>query len=66
MANLPANHKRAAKHAGMMFLFGGLEAISRALVHGDGFEDTDGLQELSRRCRGLADLIDGRLREIGK
>lgn len=63
MTDLPANRHRGKKHAGMMFLFGGLEAVSRSLVHGDGFEDIDGLEELERRCRGLADLIAARIKE---
>lgn len=67
MPNLPATRNRAAKHAGYMFLFGGLESVARALYHGDYFEDdTDGLPELARRCRNVADLIDARMREIGE
>ena len=39
MNDLPANKRRGLKHAGMIFLIGGMESVSRALVHGDGFED---------------------------
>jgi len=66
MADLPANRTRNKKHAGMMFLFGGLENVTRALLRGDGFEDWEGLDEISRRCRALADMIDARGKEAGK
>jgi hypothetical protein len=65
MPDLKANRDLGKKHAGLIFLIGGLEACTRALVMGDGFEDTDGLQEVSRRARALADAIDERLRMAG-
>ena len=35
--------------------------ITRALVMGDGFEDVDGLEEVSRRARALHEAIENRL-----
>ena len=61
MSNLGPNRSLGLKHAGMMFLIGGLERVTRALVMGEGFEDVEGLRELQRRCRALADAVDGRL-----
>lgn len=63
MTSLPANRKRGAKHAGLIFLIGGMESVTRALVMGDGFEDVEGLQEVSRRARALAEAIDTRIEE---
>jgi hypothetical protein len=65
MPDLRANRDLGKKHAGMIFLIGGLEACTRAMVMGDGFEDTEGLREVSRRARALADAIDERLRMAG-
>lgn len=59
--NLRPIHKWGAKHAAHMFLIGGMEAVTKALRRGDGFEDTDGLEELARRARAMADAIDARL-----
>ena len=42
----------------------GMEAVTRALVMGDGFEDVEGLRELQRRAQALANAIDARLREV--
>jgi hypothetical protein len=65
MPDLRAIRDLGKKHAGLIFLVGGLEACTRALVMGDGFEDTDGLQEVARRARALADAIDARLKMDG-
>jgi hypothetical protein len=55
-------HQFAAKHTGFIFLIGGMEHATKALRRGDGFEDsTEGLQELARRARALADAIEFRL-----
>jgi hypothetical protein len=64
MANLPANRSRGAKHAGMMFLIGGMESVTRALIMGDGFEDVEGLVDVQRRAQALATAIDARLKEV--
>lgn len=65
MADLRPNRDLGKKHAGMIFLIGGLEACTRALVMGDGFEDVEGLQEVARRARALADAIDARIKMQG-
>ena len=66
MPNLSPNRNLGLKHAGTMFLIKGLEGVTRALVMGDGFEDTDGLRELQRRCDALARAIDERMRMEGQ
>lgn len=66
MSNLPANRNRGAKHAGMMFLTGGLESVTRALLMGDGFEDVDGLIEVKRRAQALVNAIEARISEVSK
>ena len=66
MANLSPNRNLGLKHAGTMFLIKGLEGVTRALVMGDGFEDTDGLRELQRRAQALANAIEDRLRMDGQ
>ena len=61
MSDLPANRNLGKKHAGSMFLSGGMEAVTRALIMGDGFEDVEGLEEVSRRARALHEAIQNRL-----
>jgi hypothetical protein len=48
----------------MMFLIGGMESVTRALVMGDGFEDVEGLVDVQRRAQALATAIEARLKEI--
>jgi len=61
MRDLRPHRNLGLKHAGTMFLVKGMEAVTRALVMGDGFEDVDGLAELSRRARALHEAIEARL-----
>ena len=63
MSDLPANRNRAKKHAGSIFLIGGMESMTRALIMGDGFEDVDGLEEIQRRAQALANAIEARIKE---
>ena len=65
MADLRSNKDLGKKHAGHIFLIGGMEACTRALVMGDGFEDVEGLQEVARRARALAEAIEARLAMAG-
>lgn len=64
MSNLSPNRNLGLKHAGTIFMIGGMEAVTRGLVMGDGFEDVEGLRELQRRAQALANAIDARLREV--
>ena len=64
MSNLSPNRNLGLKHAGAMFMVNGMEAVTRALLMGDGFEDVEGLRELQRRAQALANAIDARLREV--
>jgi hypothetical protein len=64
MSNLPPNRNLGMKHAGNMFLVSGMEAVTRALIMGDGFEDVEGLRELQRRAQALANAIEHRLKEV--
>jgi hypothetical protein len=64
MSNLSPNRNLGMKHAGNMFLVSGMEAVTRALIMGDGFEDVEGLRELQRRAQALANAIEHRLKEI--
>ena len=64
MANLSPNRNLGLKHAGNIFLVSGMEAVTRAMVMGDGFEDVEGLRELQRRAQALANAIEQRLKEV--
>lgn len=61
MTDLRPQKNLGKKHAGLMFLIGGMERVTKALHMGDGFEDVDGLLEVARRARAMADAIDARV-----
>lgn len=66
MTDLRQHRNLGKKHAGLTFLIGGLESVTRALLRGDGFEDVEGLQEIARRARAMADAIDQRIAMEGE